>query len=201
MRSLALALSLALLGAAAAPAQESAVALQKLEQLRQQRRDLANRNRAAIIFANETPIAGAEQSLIEEAGVLFSQRGYEIVGQDAVNKAIAGHAKGAPWTVEELRALSDQLGVETIIIGDLKKFEAKRHFGVPLPSLWARVKADVTVDGQVFRRSRNEIVWKDTVSRTKRQALGAYVSRNETRRNAGYTVVSELFKGYLNRRS
>jgi hypothetical protein len=201
MRVLVFALSMALLGASSAPAQESAVALQKLEQLRAQRKALANRNRLAIIFSNETPIAGAEKDLINETATLFGQRGYEIVAQESVAKVTGSHAKGAPWTNEELAAVADGLGVETVVIGVLKEYKAKKHFGVPLPSLWIRTKAEVAADGAVYRRSQNNIVWKDSISRQKRQAMGTYVGRDETRRNAAFTAVDELYKGYLNRKS
>jgi hypothetical protein len=201
MRFLALALTLALAGTAVAN-ERTDTALSKLEQLRQQKRDLENRNRVAIIFNNETPIAGAEQKLIEETGILFSQKGHTIVSQDSVAKATASHAKNAPWTNEELAALADSLGVETIVIGNLKEFKAKKGFGLPLPTMWVRTDANVTVEGAVYQRSKNNIVWKDTVSRHRRRYVGGgAITRAESRRNMGYSVVDDLYRGYLNRRS
>lgn len=203
MRFLALALTLALVGAGASFADEGTdLALAKLEQLRQQKRDLSNRNRAAIVFGNESGIPGAETKLIEETGILFSSKGHTIVNQEDVNKLVAAHPKGTPWTNDELAALADQLGVETIIIGNLKEFKAKKGFGLPLPTMWVRTDANVTVDGAVFLRSKKDIVWKDTVARHSRRYVGGgAITRGESRRNMGFTVVDQLYRAYLNRRS
>lgn len=203
MRFLVIALSLVLVCAGASFADDGTdLALAKLEQLRAQKRDLANRNRVAIVFGNETPINGAEQKLVEETGILFSSKGHTIVNQDDVNKLTAAHAKNTPWTNDELAALADQLQVETIVIGNLKQYKAKKGFGLPLPTMWVRTDANVTIDGAVFLRSKKDVVWKDTVSRHSRRYVGGgAITRNESRRNMGYSVVDQLYRAYLNRRS
>lgn len=202
MRALALVLILALVGVPQTLAQRGSVAQAKLEELRQKKRDLANRHRAAILIANETNVAGVEIRIFEEAAILFSSKGHEIVNQPDSAAVVAGHAKGTPWTAEELAQIADRLQVETVAVGVLKDYRAKRDVGLPLPTMYMRTEARVTIEGLVYQRSRNQIVWTDTVSRKERTYVGgATVSRNRARGRASMNTVDQLFGRYLDKKS
>jgi hypothetical protein len=204
MRAIALALAVTLAGSTGAVAQDeaNAIALQKLNALRQHRRDMANRHRAAVIVLNESNVPGVESRLFNEAAVLFSSKGYEIVSQPDAAGAAAGHAKGAAWTPEELAAIADRLQVETVAVATLKEYQAKRRFGLPLPQMTVRTDAHISMDGAVYRRSENQIVWHDTLNHRERNLVGgAYLSRNEARRAASLNTVDKLFSGYFAKKS
>lgn len=200
MRVLALAL---IVSVAAAPLHaDSTVALEKLAALRQQKADLANRHRAAILIVNETPKQGIEHHLHNEAAVLFSSKGHEIVNHPDSANIVAAHAKGAPFTTEELAKIADQLQVETIAVGTIKDYRAKKDVGLPLPTMYIRTEARVKMDGLVYKRSTNSIVWQDSQARVSRVFVGGTVAnRDNTRRRTGETVIDALFNLYFNKKS
>lgn len=204
MRAFAFALAVLVASSSVAAAQDeaNAIALQKLNALRQHRRDMANRHRAAVIVLNESNVPGVEARLFNEAAVLFSSKGYEIVSQPDAVAAASGHAKGAAWTNEELAAIADKLQVETVAVAVLKEYQAKRGFGLPLPQMTIRTDAHVSMDAAVYRRSENQVVWKDSLSHRERTLIGGgIVSRNEARRSASLTTIDRLFSGYFNKKS
>jgi hypothetical protein len=203
MRSLVLALAVSLIASPLlAQSAGTTTALEKLEWLRKQRKELAIRNRCAILFTNDSNVPGAEQALAEQTAVLFSSKGHEIINQADANAAAAAHAKGTPWTPEELAAIAENLRAETVVVGNLKEYRAHREFGAPLPTMWVRTDAHVTVEGWVFRKTQGQVVWQNTVSRKERNLIGGgVVKRHEARARTGLNSVDQLYNGYLNKRS
>lgn len=181
---------------------DSTVAMEKLAALRQQKQDLANRHRAAILIVNETPVAGIEGHLHNEAAVLFSSKGHEIVNHPDSAAIVAAHAKGQPFAAEELAKIADQLQVETVAVGTIKDYRAKRDIGLPLPTMSVRTEARVKMDGLVYKRSTNSIVWQDSIAKVHRQFVGGgMVSRNHTRRRTSESVIDSLFNRFFDKKS
>lgn len=180
---------------------DSTVAMEKLAALRQQKQDLANRHRAAILIVNETPVAGIDAHLHNEAAVLFSSKGHEIVNHPDSAAIVAAHTKGQPFTVEELQKIADQLQVETVAVGTVKDYRAKKDVGIPLPTMYIRTEARVKMDGLIYKRSANQIVWTDTQARVNRQFVGGTLqSRGHTRMRTSETVIDALFNRYFNKK-
>lgn len=200
MRALILGLTIALAGTSLTFADD--VALNKLSELRQRKKELANRHRAAILIVNTTSSAGVERPLHEEAAILFSSKGHEIVNHPDSATIVASHAKGVPFNGEELARIADELQVETIAVATILDYRSKKDIGLPLPTMSIRTEARVKMDGLVYRRSANQIVWQDSVARTHRQFVGGgVVSRNHARQRTGEGVVDRLFQNYFNKRS
>lgn len=175
-------------------------ALNKLNELRQRKKDLANRHRAAIFIINETPVAGVENHLREEAVILFSSKGHEIVNHPDHAGIVAAHAK-TPFTAEELARLAGELEVETVAVGYVKDYRAKKDIGLPLPTMSVRTEARVKMDGLVYKRSSGQIVWQESASRVNRQFVGGgLMSRDHVRRRTGEGVVDKLFSSYFAKR-
>lgn len=195
MRALALALILALSGAPVLA--ETEVALQKLADLKQRKHDLANRHRATVFILNETPVTGIEPNLKEEAVLIFASNSHEIVNHPEAAAIAAAHAK-TPFTTEELARLADQLDVETIAVGTVKDYRAKRDIGLPLPTMSVRVEARVKMEAFVYKRSSNSITWQDSLAKVHRQFVGGgIVKRNATRRRTSESIVDNLFSRYF----
>ena len=204
MRALVLCVSIALAGSSMVLAQDpNSVAFQKLNELRQKKRDLANRHRAAVIVVNESNVPGQEHALFNEAAVLFSSKGYEIVSEPDANAAGAAHAKGTPWSQEELAAIADRFQVETVAVARLTKYQAKKKIGIPvLPMSDIRTSAFIEMNAAVYRRSEGRIVWTDAVNHREHSLVGAsMVSRDEARHHASLNAMDQLFNGYLNKKN
>lgn len=181
---------------------DSTVALEKLASLRQQKIDLSNRHKAAIFVVNETPVAGVEKHLQEEAAIMFSSKGHELVNNPETTTAVAAHAKGTPFTAEELGRIADQLQVETIAVGVVKDYRAKRDIGLPLPTMTLRTEARVKMEALVYKRSTNQIVWQDSLAKVHRQFVGGgVVSRNHTRKRTSENIIASLFNRYFDKKS
>jgi len=172
---------------------------QKLAELRQYRETQYYRNRVAVIpFRNETSKAGAEDSFTDAAVLIFQGRNYHVVPVHEVTAALERHPKGTLLSPEELARLAQILKVETIFMGTIKKFEAKRKFGVPLPTMWIKTQAKVTLEGAVYRRSANQIVWQDSDIRHDTALIGGgFVSRSEIRSRTGRDSLESLLDGYF----
>ena len=194
--------ALALLGTPVLADNDTHVAQQKLDELRQHRKDLQNRHRAAILIVNQTPVGGIENNLHDEAAILFSSNGHEIVNLPDSASIVAGHTKGAPFTVDELARIADQLQVETIAVGTVTDYRAKRDIGLPLPTMSVRTEARVKMNGLVYKRSANQVVWQDSINKVNRQFVGgSFMSRNQTRRRTSESVIDTLFTRYFNKKS
>ena len=201
MRAFAIALTFALLAGSAAVAQDANpndIALQKLSELRQRRVDMADRHRLAILIVNESNVPGAEVQLLEQSAVLFSSKGYEIANFPDATAVVAAHAKGAPWTPDELAAIAKRLQVETVAVGTLTHYQAHRKFGLPLPTMSVKTDADISMTGLVYKRTENQIVWQNAIKNRKTSLVnGGMISRNQARRQAGLATVDKLFNGFL----
>lgn len=200
MRALILALTLVLAGTSLACAGDEA--LHKLTELKLRKKELANRHRTVIFVVNETPVPGVERTLLADAVLMFTSKGHTIVHHPDAANIVVAHAKGAPFTAEELSRIADELEVETIAVGVLKDYRAKRDIGLPLPAMGVRTEARVKMDGLVYKRSAHQIVWHESAARVNRQFVGGgLMSRNHVRRRTSETVLGQLFASYFNKRS
>ena len=202
MRALTLAVTLALAGSQVVLAQDTeALTLKKLEEVRKMRIDREYRRRVAILpFANTTGKTDAEFTYAWQLRRLFEASNYDVVPQAEVNQAAAGHSASSPWTQEEMRRVSEQLKAETIVTGTLKEYNGHKKFGLPLPQMWVATHAYVTVEGQVYRHSLDQVVWTESMHRHERDTVGGgYETRNRARSRTGSTAVDRLFVNYLRR--
>jgi len=209
MRALVLALTVALAGSTTVLVQTGlaqtpeSIAEQKLNELRQHRHDLANRHRIAILVMNESNIPNVERHLFDEAARLFSAKGYEIVSADSLAAAVSAHAKGTPWSDAELAGIADRYQVETIAVATLKRYQAKRSFGIPvLPFADSWTTAYIDMDGAVYRRSESKVVWTKTFNHRESKLFGAeYETRSHARSRASDNAIGKMFSEYLTKKS
>jgi hypothetical protein len=176
---------------------------QKLAEIRLFRERQFYRNRVAVVpFRNETRKAGAEQNFTEETVDIFKSRNFQVVSQHEIEAALEGRVKGTQLSEEELARLAEKLKVETIVLGTVKQYEAKRKFGLPLPTMWIATHANVALEGAVYRRSANRIVWQESAKHHDKELVGgAMTSRNEARARTGREALEKLFDGYFESKS